>query len=455
MRMRIDLRPLVVFAAVSVVLSASGMAVAQEDLQRCEGAVTDDAGNPLPGVKIRFKDVDKNLEVQPVVTNKKGRYAHNTLRASSNPGWEISAHLEGHMIVKITALTMSQTGGKAEDETYLVGGDQKVHKVSLPAQGRTISGSKGKCVVDFVMVPEDRHAEVRNRLDAERQAKAGGAPAAAGSPPGSEVAGGSPAPATGAPSPKDPFQKGRELIASGDYAGAIAPLQEAVAAKPDHAEAHARLGEAYLKVENMAEAEPALKKGLELDPTVTGLNFSMGMLYVKKGRLMQAIPHFEKELEMFPESASILQNLAKLYTDTQQFDKAIEKYEKLITLAPDNIEYYGSLADAYKQMGNAAKEMEVYRRMGEQDSSGMAFFNLGNIMFNKNEMTQAAEAYKKAIQQAPDNAAAHYQLGLTYVNLAKFKEAVAELETFAKLKPKDPKAEEAKSLAADLKKMGG
>jgi tetratricopeptide (TPR) repeat protein len=181
----------------------------------------------------------------------------------------------------------------------------------------------------------------------------------------------------------------------------------------------------------------------------------MGMLYVKKGRPMQAITHFEKEHELNPEAVAITQNLGMLYIETKQYDKAVLMFEQAIQSNPDNVEYYGSLAEAYKGMGNSEKEMETYKRMGAADPTGQAFYNLGNMMFNKSEMGKAAEAYKKAIEQAPDNAAAHYQLGLAYVNLAKFKEAVVELEAFVKLKPKDPKAAEAKSLVADLRKMGG
>jgi len=247
------------------------------------------------------------------------------------------------------------------------------------------------------------------------------------------------------------------LIASPehDYAGALEPLRSAVASKPDSAEAHRWLGGALLQVGNLAEAEPELKKALELDPTFSGANFDMGMLYIKKGRLMQAIPPFEKELEINPGAPAVLQNLGKLYVDTKQYDKAIGIYNQLIEQSPDNMENYALLADCYKQMGDATKEQEVYQKMGAADSSGMAFYNLGNLMFNKDEKEKAAEAYKKAIEQNPQHADAHFQLGMTYVGLARFKDAVSELETFVKLKPSDPKAVEAKSMVADLRKMGG
>ena len=445
----------------AAVLISTGLLSAQEDAQRCEGTVTDDQRVPLQNVTISFMNLAKNVAAQPVKTNKKGRYSHNFLTSAMDPGYEIRATLEGYKMVGITALTTRSDGTTVTNETYMVGNDQKgLHKVLVPPQGRSDVTTKGKCVVDFVLAPEDRFGEAYHNLQAENLAKEGKAPPPTEpSPPGSP---GQPTPAApaqpgapAAPASKSPLDSGRELIAKGDFAGALAPLKEAIAASPDSAEAHRLLGHALLKAENIAEAEPEMKKAIELDPTIIGANFDLGMVYIKKGRLMQAIPFMEKEREGSPDSEAVLKTLGQLYLDTKQYDKAVDLFAKLVEQSPDNIEYYGALADAYKQKGDTAKELETYQRMGAQDPSGMAFYNLGNIMFNKSEIGKAAEAYKKAIELAPDNAMAHYQLGLTYVNLAKFKDAVVELETFIKLKPKDSKAGEAKTLITDLKKMGG
>ncbi len=442
-------------------LSFPGMVFAQEDAQRCEGTVTDDQGMPLQNVTISFMNLAKNVAAQPVKTSKKGRYSHNFLASVMDPGYEIRATLEGYKMVMISALTTRGDGTNVTNDTYMVGSDQKgLHKVLVPPQARSDVSAKGKCVVDFVLAPEDRFSEAFHKLQAETLAKEGKPPppteaAPLGSPgqpaPGAPAQAGAPA-ALAATSPLD---SGKELIARGDFAGAIAPLKEAIGASPDSAEAHRLLGLALLKAENIAEAEPEIKRAIDLDPTILGANFDLGMVYIKKGRLMQAIPFMEKEREGSPDSEAVLKTLGQLYSDTKQHDKAVEIFTKLLDQSPDNIEYYSFLADAYKQKGDTAKELETYQRMGAQDPSGMAFYNLGNIMFNKSEIGKAADAYKKAIEMAPDNAAAHYQLGLTYVNQAKFKDAVVELETFIKLKPKDSKAGETKTLITDLKKMGG
>lgn len=444
--------------ASTMAIVTAGSVLAQEE--RCEGTVTDDAGAPLAGVTITFTHLGTNVKGQ-VKTSKKGKYAHNTLEANTSPGYEIRATLEGYKIVRISAYSCKQDGTsvttdtqRGGPDTYMVGAKQEgLHKVAVPAQARSVTGSRGKCVVDFVMAAEDNFVEVFNKLRAEQLAKEGKTPEPVAQ--GAAPSGGAAPAAPVTPAGPSALETARSRVSNGEYEGAVEPARKAVADDPGSAEAYKLLGMSLAKTKNIAEAEPALKKAIELDPALVGPNFEMGMLYIERGRNMQAIPYFEKELELTPDSTALLQNLGKLYADTEQFDKAIAAYEKLIGLDPDAIEFYGLLADAYKRSGNTAKELEAYKKMGDLDPSGMAFYNLGNIMFNKSEMAQAAEAYKKAVAQAPDNASAHFQLGMTYVNLAKFKEAVAELETFIKLKPKDPKAAEAKSMVAELRKMGG
>ncbi|MFQ5700883.1 MAG: tetratricopeptide repeat protein [Acidobacteriota bacterium] len=451
--------PLLVFAA-GVMLCALPATFAQENNQRCEGTVTDPDGNPLRGVKITFYDESRNLYAQPVKTNKKGHYAHNFLRANSNPGWLIKASLEGYLIVQIKALTQIGDGTRVTDETYMVGKTQEgIHKVAVSAQSRRDLASHGKCVVDFVMAKEGEFLDVFQRLRAEKMAAEGKTPEATQAAPGAPGAPAAAAPSPAAPSPaapsRSPLETAMAAIEEGRWEDAVEPARKAVADDPDDATAQRWLGAALLKTNDLAGAAAALKKAHELDPTIVGLNFDLGTLYIQKGRLMQAIPYFEQENELVPDTPAVLQNLGKLYVDTEQYAKAAEVYDQLVDLEPDKIEHYGMLASVYKKMGKTDKERETYERMGEQDPSGMAFYNLGTLMFNKDEMQQAATAYQKAIEQSPDNGLAHYQLALTYIHLTKFKEAIAELETFIKLEPKSPKAKEAKSLVADLKKMAG
>jgi len=429
--------------------ASSTAVLAQEDAQRCEGTVTDPDGNPLAGVEITFLDKGTNRQAQSVKTSKKGKYAHSTLRANTEPGWEIRANLPGYLIVQITALTASSTGERRTDETYMVGQSQEgLHAVRVPPQARSDAASRGQCVVDFVMAPEATFNEVFHRMKGSDEAAA---PAAAE---GAALEGSVPAePAAPAQPTATALESAVSALSQGDFGAAVESARKAVEEEPSNAEAHYRLGQSLLRSDKAAEAEAPLKKAYEIDPDTRGLLSEMGLLYVRLERPMQAIPYFEKANESSPDDPAILQNLGKLYADTDQADKAVAVLEQLVSLEPDTVEFYGSLAEAYKKMGNKAKEQQTYERMGAADTTGMAFYNLGNLMFNKSEMTAAASAYEKAIAQAPDNALAHYQLGLTYVNLARFKDATRALQKFIDLDPKNPRVADAKSMLDAVKGM--
>ena len=177
-------RVLTILAAAACVHGAASFAPAwgQEENQRCEGTVTDDQGAPLEGVTISFLDLDFNRQGQPVKTNKKGKWAHNVLRATTAGGWEIRATKEGFKILEISAHTTREDGTAVTNhDVYMVGFEQKgLHKVLLPPQARSSASSKGGCVVNFVMAPEASFNQAYSTLKQKRSGKEGseGAPAA-------------------------------------------------------------------------------------------------------------------------------------------------------------------------------------------------------------------------------------------------------------------------------------
>jgi Flp pilus assembly protein TadD len=65
-------------------------------------------------------------------------------------------------------------------------------------------------------------------------------------------------------------------------------------------------------------------------------------------------------------------------------------------------------------------------------------------MFNSGKFAEAKTLFETATKADPSLAIAHYQLGMTAVNLGQFSEAVTALETYLKLDPNGPKAADVK-----------
>jgi tetratricopeptide (TPR) repeat protein len=102
----------------------------------------------------------------------------------------------------------------------------------------------------------------------------------------------------------------------------------------------------------------------------------------------------------------------KTALDAKQFDVAIENLEKAKTMAPEQHVIWGNLADAY---GGAAKT--------KTGADQQALLDKG------------IEAYKKAIELKPDDAAYHNNYALLLAQSKKSDEALVELTKAAQLDP--------------------
>jgi len=429
----------------AVVLLLTAVPATAQVIARIEGVVTDEAGNPIEGVEITPKRVDTGAVMKPAKTNKKGSYLY-----MAEPGAYIfMAKKEGYLVVRQLCELVHQDGVH-NTLTFFYDEKQEFGKeVRVSPAGDLTSKAKNK--IDWVLTTPDKHAATVNKLYAEYK----GVPAEGTKP---DEPGGLPKPAAAAEdgSKRSPFDLAVDLLAQKDYAGAIPLLKESVEKTPDdpnNAEAYYQLGKCDFETEAYADAEAALKKAKALDPTKPGISFYLARTYDKRGRKVQAVQALEEERALSPDSEAVLDSLAGLYSDTGQQDKAIELYEQMIAGNPDDFDAYTSLAALYKEKGDRAKEEEIYTKMGDRDPTGKSLYNLGNLAFNRNEPDKASVYYKKTIEKDPKNAMAHFQLAYTLVNLGDFPGAVQHFESFLKLSPKDSKADEAKKMLEELKKI--
>jgi tetratricopeptide (TPR) repeat protein len=110
------------------------------------------------------------------------------------------------------------------------------------------------------------------------------------------------------------LQQGRELESAGDWPGARAMLQKAVAAGPDQATALNHLG--YSMLENGDDADQAtgyLIRANALRPGDAAITDSLGWAWVKRGDLAKGIPLLESAVEAEPALAEISEHLGDAY----------------------------------------------------------------------------------------------------------------------------------------------
>jgi len=432
--------------AVSVLTATPAMA----QLGKVYGAVTDDEGNPLPGVKIYLKDLKTNAVMRPAVSNKKkGTY----LYMAPAGDYMLSAQKEGYLAAR-EIWEFTDPTGKSNSFTWFYEEDQVFDKkIHVYPEGDLTSKVSQR--VDWVMTTPDKHKAVVNRLYREYKGidtKDEGTGEAA---PGGAVVAQSAPEKPQEEEKKSAYESAIDLLGSEKVSEAIPFLNQAVVDEPENAEAYYQLGKADLEVGDTAGAETALLKARELDPTKPGVNFHLARLYDKKSRKVQAVQALEAELNLSPDSEAVLENLGKLYAETGENDKAIQTFESLIDINKKNFDAYIALANIYKETGDRAKEEEIYKKMGDLDPTGQALYNLGTLAFNRDDREKAKFYYERVLEKNPKHAMAHYQLAYTMLGLGDIQGALKHLEEFVRLKPRDAKAAETKATIEALKKTLG
>ncbi|MCX7752057.1 MAG: TonB family protein [Blastocatellia bacterium] len=211
------------------------------------------------------------------------------------------------------------------------------------------------------------------------------------------------------------LQRGRVLFYQQNYSGAIEVLKQAIAKKPDLAEAHYFLGMSYYRLADYAQAEAALRTALKLkNENYPEAHFGMGMIHFRKREVDLAVREFQTAIEQrggnYPDAFNVL---GVIYYGQRRFADAIQSFRKAIEQRPEGPEVYFNLGMAIEQ--------ELVEGAGQQAASGLTW-------------NDAISAYRKAIEQRGTYPLAQRALGLALIGVDN-EAAITELGVYVQQVP--------------------
>jgi Flp pilus assembly protein TadD len=204
--------------------------------------------------------------------------------------------------------------------------------------------------------------------------------------------------------------------------------QDANAKAAQALQALAKAGSEHLTAGRNDEAITVFTDLVAKAPTCSDCYFNLGMGHVNKKEWDKAEAAFKKSIEVKAENANAYTQLASIYNQQRKFDLAAE-----------------ASANAAKYSGGAAG--------AAGGGNAEALYNQGVALFNGAKFAEAKTAFEGATKADPKLALAHYQLGMTALNLGDFNLAVSSLETYLQLDPNGAKAAEVKASLPALQKM--
>lgn len=213
------------------------------------------------------------------------------------------------------------------------------------------------------------------------------------------------------------YKQGLAYANSGQWDGSIALFQQALKLAPDQDFYYLFLAGTWVEKAKAAsditersawleEARRALERGREISPLNPDHVSKLGLLYRAWGEMLtdpqekaekfdQALEYYRQAEALRPHDPGILNEWGLVHFDKGEYDQAIDKYQKSLSLNSGSIQTYLLLGGAYEASG---------------------------------DFTQAAKAYEKIIEIAPDDPIGHSSLAFLYEQLGRIEEALAEAE---------------------------
>lgn len=121
-----------------------------------------------------------------------------------------------------------------------------------------------------------------------------------------------------------------------DMAGAEAAYKKAIELKPDYSEAYTALAEVYQATEGVAKAIEYLSGVATQLPADGKIQYRLGVFYLSAGKYAEAGAAFEKAQQLDPENAEVYYQLGTIFVGQNNVAKAIESLEKYLAMDPSN-----------------------------------------------------------------------------------------------------------------------
>jgi len=227
----------------------------------------------------------------------------------------------------------------------------------------------------------------------------------------------------------------------GPIDSAIENFEQAIALKPDYAEAYYNLGVAYQKNGQINNSLNSYEKAVELKHAYPQAHNNIGLLNMHFGNLDSAVTSLEWALAYSPNYAEAHNNLGAGFQELSLYQEAMEQYEKATLINPNYALAFNNLGISSEIMGLRDKAKVNYEQAINIDSSyAEAHRNLSAIkQYTKvdSQVDQMVSLYSKNSLNQSDRINLCFALAKVNENLNNESEFFKYLDEGNKLRKQD------------------
>ena len=159
-----------------------------------------------------------------------------------------------------------------------------------------------------------------------------------------------------------------QAMSSEDREQRIPLLKRAVSLDPEFSDAYMELGSSYIHINDLEEADKALRASIELDDNVWA-HLYLGNLFERKNDLVAALNEFHAAEKVDPELSVSLWCAGDIHRAMGDLDESERYYRKAIAAEPTDALALARLGRLLIEKGNRTEGAAYIKRALEEDSA--------------------------------------------------------------------------------------
>ena len=192
---------------------------------------------------------------------------------------------------------------------------------------------------------------------------------------------------------REAFERGMTAYRDDRDEEAVGELKRAAELDPDFAEAHYRLGNAYLALGNKDEAEKSFRDGARAYEKITRRDeknsdafYFLGLCYEKLGEWEDAVKALKESVKTSPaENDDKYYELANAHYQLAQYDEAVRALNKALEVNPDTY----PAQDLLEKSKAGAERVSDFRKHQLEQMRKQQNSNANNSNLNSNSVTNS------------------------------------------------------------------
>ncbi len=200
--------------------------------------------------------------------------------------------------------------------------------------------------------------------------------------------------------------------------------------------AHHNLGN-YLETEGRyREAHAAYQTAHALRPDNPDPLISLGALLEKQGRREEALARFREVLRFNPQHQMAMRNIAAVLMNQGRYTEGLASAQQVIAHYPDDAQAHQLIGAMLSQQGRHEEAIARFRevlRLNPQHPTAMR--DIAGMRMNQGRYAAALASAQQAIARYPDDAQAHYLVGLGLYHLDRKADALRHYDRALALDP--------------------